>query len=182
MVNYTLTGRGLAALGQGGRRTTSTSYVAIELDGVVQSAPIIQPTQSTFTSFGGQGEISGGNMTETQAKSLALAMQFGSLPVRLHQLTTQTVSPTLGKSSLKAGLVAGLAGLILVLVYVIVYYRMLGLVVVSGLAVTAAPVVGHHLGARATPRSPRASTWPGSPGSSCPSASPSTRTSSTSNG
>jgi preprotein translocase subunit SecD len=65
-------------------------------------------------------------------------MQFGSLPVRLTQLTTQTVSPTLGKSSLKAGLGAGVAGLILVLLYVLFYYRALGLVVISGLVLTAA--------------------------------------------
>ena len=137
VVNYTLTGPGSSEWD----KVASDNFhqlVAIELDGVVQSAPIIQPTQGSFTSFGGQGEISGGNMTEAQAKNLALAMQFGALPVRLHQLTVQTVSPTLGKASLKAGLFAGLAGLFLVLIYVIVYYRLLGFVVVSGLAVTAA--------------------------------------------
>jgi len=48
------------------------------------------------------------------------------------------VSPTLGKSSLLAGLAAGIAGLILVLLYTIFYYRLLGLVIVSGLVVTAA--------------------------------------------
>ena len=77
-------------------------------------------------------------MTEADAKSLALAMEFGSLPVRLKELTTQTVSPTLGKSALKAGLGAGIAGLALVLLYVLFYYRALGLVVISGLALTAA--------------------------------------------
>jgi preprotein translocase subunit SecD len=44
----------------------------------------------------------------------------------------------LGKSSLQAGLISGLAGLVLVLLYVVFYYRLLGLVVISGLAVTAA--------------------------------------------
>jgi preprotein translocase subunit SecD len=136
VVNYTLTGTG------SGKWDTVASnnfhqLLAIELDGVVQSAPLIQPGQATFSSFGGKGEISG-SLTQTQAQSLALAMQFGSLPVRLKQQTVTTVSPTLGKSSLKAGLFAGLAGLFLVLIYVIVYYRLLGLVVVSGLAVTAA--------------------------------------------
>jgi preprotein translocase subunit SecD len=65
-------------------------------------------------------------------------MEFGSLPVRLKELTTQTVSPTLGKSALRAGLGAGIAGLILVLLYVVLYYRALGAVVISGLALTAA--------------------------------------------
>jgi preprotein translocase subunit SecD len=111
--------------------------LAIELDGVIQSAPLIQPTQATFTSFGGTGEISG-SFTQTSAKNLALAMQFGSLPVRLVPLTTQTVSPTLGHSALIAGLGAGLAGLALVLLYVILYYRALGLVILLGLGLTGA--------------------------------------------
>ena len=70
----------------------------------------------------------------------------------LKPINTQTVSPTLGKSALKAGLAAGLAGLLLVLLYVILYYRALGLVVVSGLVVTAAllwaiiSVLGHTNG------------------------------------
>ena len=110
--------------------------LAIELDGVIQSAPIIQPTQSSFTSFGGSGQISG-SFTEASAKNLAIAMEFGALPVRLDALTTQTVSPTLGHSALIAGLGAGLVGLALVLLYTILYYRALGLVIVLGLALTA---------------------------------------------
>jgi preprotein translocase subunit SecD len=46
------------------------------------------------------------------------------------------VSPTLGKSSLQAGLVSGLAGLSLVMLYMIFYYRVLGIVVVTGLVIT----------------------------------------------
>jgi preprotein translocase subunit SecD len=111
-------------------------YVAIDLDGYVESAPIIQPTQGTFTSFQGKGEISG-NFTQTTANNLALELNYGSLPVRLNILTRETVSPTLGKSSLKAGLVAGIGGLILVLLYTILYYRILGIVVVAGLVTTA---------------------------------------------
>jgi preprotein translocase subunit SecD len=48
------------------------------------------------------------------------------------------VSPTLGKSSLIAGLAAGLVGLLLVMLYMIFYYRGLGVVVILGLATTAA--------------------------------------------
>jgi preprotein translocase subunit SecD len=111
--------------------------LAIELDGVIQSAPLIQPSQNAFTSFAGSGEISG-NFTETGAQNLAIAMEFGALPVRLNPLDTVTVSPTLGHSSLVAGLGAGLVGLALVLLYTILYYRALGLVIVLGLATTAA--------------------------------------------
>ena len=111
--------------------------IGIDLDGVVESAPLTQPTNASFQSFGGKVQISG-NFTQTSAKNLALVLNYGALPVRLLQLTKQTVSPTLGKSSLKAGLLAGIGGLALVLLYTIFYYRALGIVVVSGLILTAA--------------------------------------------
>jgi preprotein translocase subunit SecD len=136
VVNYTLTSSGSPKWD----KVASDNFhrlLAIELDGVVQSAPIIQPTQTSFSSFDGTGEISG-SFTESSAKNLALAMNFGALPVRLQALDTVTVSPTLGHSALVAGLGAGLAGLALVLLYTILYYRALGLVIVLGLAVTAA--------------------------------------------
>jgi preprotein translocase subunit SecD len=136
VVNYTLTSKGSPLWDQVAKENFHQE-LAIELDGVIQSAPLIQPTQSTFTSFGGQGQISG-SFTEASAKNLAIAMEFGALPVRLVALTTQTVSPTLGHSALVAGLGAGLAGLVLVLLYTILYYRALGLVIVLGLSVTAA--------------------------------------------
>jgi preprotein translocase subunit SecD len=113
------------------------AIIAIDLDGQVISAPITQPSQQTFTSFNGQVQISG-SFTEDQAKLLATDFTYGALPVKLDRLNVETVSPTLGKASLHAGLIAGLAGLILVMLYVIFYYRLLGLVVVAGLAVTGA--------------------------------------------
>jgi preprotein translocase subunit SecD len=136
VVDYTLTGSG-SPLWDAVAKANFHQMLAIELDGVIQSAPLIQPTQASFTSFQGQGEISG-SFTENGAKNLAFAMEFGALPVRLVALTTQTVSPTLGHSALVAGLGAGLAGLALVLLYVILYYRALGLVILLGLSVTAA--------------------------------------------
>lgn len=136
VVQMTLTGSGAT-----GWNTMAQKYfheiIVIELDGVIQSAPITLPTASSFSSFGNSVQISG-NFTQQEAQNLAIAISYGALPVRLVAQTTQTVSPTLGKSSLKAGLGAGLVGLLLVLLYVILYYRALGLVVVSGLTVTAA--------------------------------------------
>ncbi|HEY4928613.1 MAG TPA: protein translocase subunit SecD [Acidimicrobiales bacterium] len=113
------------------------AIIGIDLDGQVISAPITQPSQATPTSFGGQVQISG-SFTQAQAQALATELNFGALPVKLDQQTVQTVSPSLGKSSLQAGLISGLIGLVLVMLYTIFYYRLLGLVVVSGLAVTGA--------------------------------------------
>jgi preprotein translocase subunit SecD len=113
------------------------AMIGVDLDGQVISAPITQPTQSSWSSFDGNVQISG-SFSENQAKTLATDFTYGALPVKLNKLTVETVSPTLGKASLQAGLIAGLIGLLLVLAYVVLYYRLLGVVVVSGLAITGA--------------------------------------------
>ena len=135
VVDYSLTGPG-SSLWDKVAQENFHQLLGIELDGVVYSAPIIQPTQSSFTSFDGKGEISG-SLTQSDAQNLAQAMNFGALPVSLKAATSETVSATLGHSALVAGLGAGIAGLILVLLYVLLYYRALGLVVISGLVFTA---------------------------------------------
>jgi preprotein translocase subunit SecD len=135
-VNATLTGKGAGewdALAQ----KYFHEIIGIDLDGQVVSAPLTQPGQATFTSFAGRVQISG-SFTQSTAQSLALDLNYGSLPVPLKKIDQTTVSPSLGKSSLKAGLAAGIGGLLLVLIYTILYYRALGIVVVSGLVVTAA--------------------------------------------
>lgn len=106
-------------------------FVAIVLDGVVESAPQIQQQ-----SYNGQAVINGANFTEGTAKNLALELRYGSLPVQFQPQSIQTVSATIGKDSLRAGLVAGAIGLILVLCYMLFYYRGLGLVVVLGLGLS----------------------------------------------
>ena len=106
--------------------------VAIVLDGVIQSAPTIQPNSGSFESFGGAATISG-NFTQVEAEDLATIINYGALPVQLEELTVQNVSPTLGKDQLDAGIAAGLIGLALVALYMLVYYRLLGVVVILGL-------------------------------------------------
>jgi len=112
------------------------SLVANDLDGTIVSAPVIDATN-----FNGSGQISG-DFTEDQVNALAVDWNYGSLPVTLKQLTVETVSPSLGKTSLHAGLLAGLLGLLLVMGYTIFYYRALGIVVVLGLVTTAAFLYG----------------------------------------
>jgi preprotein translocase subunit SecD len=136
VVDYTLNGAAGSALWDKVAGQNFHQLLGIELDGTVYSAPIIQPTQSAFSSFQGRGEISGG-LTQQDAQNLAQAMNYGALPVTLRAATSETVSATLGHSALVAGLGAGVAGLILVLLYVLLYYRALGVVVISGLVLTA---------------------------------------------
>jgi preprotein translocase subunit SecD len=136
VVNLNLTGAGATQWDTMAKQQFH-QIIGIDLDGQVISAPITQPSQSTFTPFNGQVQISG-SFSEDQAKTLATDFTYGALPVKLDRLTVQTVSPTLGRASLQAGLLSGLAGLALVMLYMIFYYRLLGLVVVAGLALTGA--------------------------------------------
>jgi preprotein translocase subunit SecD len=136
VVNLNLTGAGATAWDALAKQQFH-AIIAVDLDGQVVSAPLTQPGQSSFTSFAGTVQISG-TFTQAQAQTLATDLNYGALPVKLDRINVQTVSPTLGKASLNAGLISGLAGLALVMLYVLFYYRLLGVVVISGLAVTAA--------------------------------------------
>ena len=132
VVEFTLTGEGGRQWNEMARQVGVNGRIAIDLDGVVKSAPSLQTTE-----FPGEAQITG-NFTEGQAKDLALVLRYGSLPVQLDRQTVQTVSASLGKDSLRAGIIAGLVGLGLVALYMLVYYRALGLVVWLGLAVSGA--------------------------------------------
>ncbi len=113
------------AAGQKGR-------LGIVLDGEVLSAPSINEPEFKRD----QIQISG-SFTEDEAKNLAVALRFGSLPIELKPQQAETVSATLGKDALQAGIIAGLIGLFLVCAYLVLYYRELGLVTVGSLTISA---------------------------------------------
>ena len=119
----------------------SPGRIAIVLDGVVQSAPAIQPEAKqqgqAFSPFSADQISISGNFKEKEASALALVLRYGALPVQLEPQAVQTVSATLGKDSLKAGVISGLVGIGLVLLFMLFYYRLLAVVVVFGLAVSA---------------------------------------------
>ena len=109
---------------------------AIELDGVVESAPAIEAS-----SYNGAATINGSAanpFTAQEAQSLADALNYGSLPVRLVTQTIDNVSPTIGTQSLRAGAIAGAVAVLLVILYLVIYYRALGLVVVLGICISGA--------------------------------------------
>ena len=112
---------------------TPQNQMAIVLDGIVQSNPAFQT--SNFDT--GQVSITG-NFSATEAADLAQLIKYGTLPVRLQELSVQDVSPTLGKDQLRAGIIAGIIGLALVSLYMVLYYRILGLIVIAGIAISAA--------------------------------------------
>lgn len=107
--------------------------VAFVLDSKVVSAPQVQQGPQ----LGGRTSISG-SFTADSAAELANTLKYGSLPLSFQTSEAETVSATLGLSSLKAGLLAGAIGLIAVLLYCLFVYRMLGLL--AGFSLIAAGV------------------------------------------
>jgi preprotein translocase subunit SecD len=110
---------------------TQTAFV---LDSKVVSAPEIQEAIP-----GGRTQITG-QFTEQTARELANVLKYGSLPLSFESSEAETVSATLGLTSLRAGLIAGAFGLVLVLLYSLLYYRALGFVVALSLAGSGAMV------------------------------------------
>ncbi|TFV67637.1 protein translocase subunit SecD [Blastococcus sp. CT_GayMR20] len=108
--------------------------VAITLDGRVISAPTINSAIA-----GGGTEIQG-NFDQESATELANQLKYGALPLSFTQATAQSISTELGAEQLRAGLIAGAIGIALVFVYALVYYRLLGLVMIASLALSAVVV------------------------------------------
>ncbi|GAA3031442.1 protein translocase subunit SecD [Streptosporangium longisporum] len=105
------------------------NQVAMVLDGVVISAPVIQEPIT-----GGRAQISG-SFTQATADELANQLKFGALPLKFEKSSIEEVSSTLGADQLRGGLTAGAIGLLLVVVYSMLYYRGLGVVSVLSLLV-----------------------------------------------
>ena len=132
-VLLTFNGDGTKAFGALTARVTSLAspqnQVAIVLDGLVVSAPVINEAIPS-----GNAQITG-SFTQVEAQDLANVLKYGALPLAFDRGEVQQVSPTLGADQLHAGLLAGALGLGLVLLFSLLYYRALGLVTVGSLAI-----------------------------------------------
>jgi preprotein translocase subunit SecD len=96
--------------------------LGIVLDKEVISVPSVN---SPITS--GKGEIQG-NFTADSANNLAQLLRYGSLPIPLKVITSQTIGPTLGQDSLRKSLIAGLIAACVVILFMALYYRLPGIV------------------------------------------------------
>jgi preprotein translocase subunit SecD len=115
-VRFTLTG-------EGGQRfyTFTTAHVgdslAVVLDNKVKEvANIKEPIRD-------QGEISGGRMSDQQAKDLSMILRSGALPASISYLEERTVGPSLGADSIRSGVRAAVIGMVAVLIFMLIYYR-----------------------------------------------------------
>jgi preprotein translocase subunit SecD len=110
------------------------TQTAFTLDSQVVSAPAINEAIP-----GGRTQITG-QFTQDSARDLANVLKYGSLPLSFESSEAETVSATLGLTSLRAGLIAGGVGLALVLLYSLLYYRVLGLLTALSLVASGAMV------------------------------------------
>jgi preprotein translocase subunit SecD len=135
-VSLTFDGEGTKAFGALTSRVTSLpspqNQVAIVLDGLVVSAPVINEAIPS-----GNAQITG-SFTQTEAADLANVLKYGALPLAFDRGEIQQVSPTLGADQLNAGLLAGVLGLGLVIIFSMIYYRALGIVSVTSLLIASA--------------------------------------------
>jgi preprotein translocase subunit SecD len=120
--------------------------LAIVLDGVVESAPSMNPDVRCGVGLTDGAVITSGAFDrEAQriaATDLALVLRTGSLPISLEPSTFEEVSATLGAASLRAGLLAGAIGLVLVGAWLLFFYGWLGAIALAGLGVFGVLVVG----------------------------------------
>ena len=113
--------------GEGGQRFygfTSAHVgdnLAVVLDHKVQEvASIKEPIRD-------QGSISGGRMSEQQAKDLSMVLRSGALPASIKYLDEETVGASLGADSIRSGVLATVIGMVAVLIFMLVYYRGAGI-------------------------------------------------------
>jgi preprotein translocase subunit SecD len=113
--------------GEGGQRFYSFTSahvgesLGVVLDGKVQEvANIKEAIRDT-------GEISGGSMSQQQAKDLSMILRSGALPASIKYLEERTVGPSLGTDSIRHGVNAAIVGMLAVLIFMPLYYRAAGI-------------------------------------------------------
>lgn len=102
-------------------------YMAIVLDGVVKSAPVIQ-TPIT----GGQGQITlgRGSLDEMnkEARDLSIVLRAGALPATIEIQEERTIGPSLGADAIQAGGKALVLASAIIFIFMWMYYGASGLV------------------------------------------------------
>ena len=91
--------------------------MAIVLDNRIYEVAVIK------SQIRDQGNISGGGITEQQAKDLSMLLRTGALPANLHYLQESTIGPSLGADSIRHGIVASIVGMLTVMIFMLIYYK-----------------------------------------------------------
>ena len=133
-VGFTFGGEGATRFGKLTGENVG-NRLAIVLDGIIKSAPVIQERISS------QGRITGSFTTE-EAKDLALVLRSGALPVPVQVEEERTVGPSLGRDSIEKGKMAMIIGGVLVVVFMVIFYKIQGIIANVALAVNMFFILG----------------------------------------
>ncbi|GJQ64290.1 MAG: protein translocase subunit SecD [Melioribacteraceae bacterium] len=118
--------------------------VAVVLDGVVYTAPVIRGKIPT-----GNTQIEGMEDLE-EAKLLEIILKAGALPAPVDIIEERTVGPSLGQDSINQGLTSTVAGLLLVIIFMVFYYKKAGTIADLALVSTVLLLMGVLAGFQAT--------------------------------
>ena len=118
--------------------------IAIILDGVEYSAPVVQ---NKIT--GGRSQITGmADMKEAQL--LAIVLKAGALPAPVDIIEERTVGPSLGQDSVYNGSLSTILGFLVVSLFMILYYQRAGTIAAASLVFTILFILGCLAGFKAT--------------------------------
>jgi preprotein translocase subunit SecD len=102
--------------------------MAVVLDRVVKTAPVIQVeigTGSAVITLGGSRDR---NAAMNEAKMISMALRAGSLPASLEQLEERRVGPSLGADSVNKAVRAAWIGALVIFLFMAFRYKAMGLV------------------------------------------------------
>ncbi len=94
--------------------------LAIFLDKNLLSAPNVEEKIDS------ESAVISGSFDLQEAKTLAIQLNAGALPVPITLVSQNNVGATMGTESVQKSIVAGLLGLLLVILFMIIYYRLPG--------------------------------------------------------
>lgn len=101
-------------------------YMAIVLDGVVKSAPVLQ------SAIGSSGRITLGSGSHDslwqEAQDLAIVLRAGALPATIEVQEERVIGPSMGRDAIESGKKALTLSFILVLAFMVIYYGVAGFI------------------------------------------------------
>ena len=124
-INIQFDGRGAEVFSELTRRLfqrQDTGRIAVFLDDDELIAPVARAWIRD-----GRSQITG-NFTREEARTIAIQLESGRLPVPLELIQERDVEALLGSESLRNSLLAGFVGLGIVMLFMLAYYRMAGVV------------------------------------------------------
>lgn len=116
-------------------RANLDKQVAITMDGLVFSAPVVNDVMSTSSSITGR-------FTMAEATDLAGLLNAGALPAPVKIVDESIVGPSLGADNINSGMASFGFALLIVLVYMVFYYNKAGLVADAALVINIFLLIG----------------------------------------